>query len=95
MTCANVFVQLYYYWKQTNDEGQQKEPLPATPTKTCFVRSGKETRLISDAQRRVRVPLFCLTEEEVQQFTETHPSAPLLKAISDYDVKLVQRLFFQ
>ena len=25
---------------------------------------------------------------------DTHPSAPLLKAISDYDIKLVQRLLY-
>ena len=35
-----------------------------------------------------------MTEEEVQQVAEIHPSAPLVKAISDYDVKLVQRLLY-
>jgi hypothetical protein len=35
-----------------------------------------------------------LTEEEMQQLAEIHFSAlPLKKGISDYDVKLVQRLF--
>ena len=40
-------------------------------------------------------PLFLyLTEEEIQQLVDIHPSAPLLKGISDYDVKLVQRLLY-
>jgi hypothetical protein len=44
---------------------------------------------------RVRGLFFSyLTEEEVQQLVETHPSAPLLKGISDYDVQLVQRLLY-
>ena len=30
----------------------------------------------------------------MQQLADIHPSAPLLKGISDYDVKLVQRLVY-
>ena len=33
-----------------------------------------------------------LSAYAVQQIMETHPSAPLLKAISDFDINLVQRL---
>ena len=35
-----------------------------------------------------------LSEEEIQQLVDTHPSAPPLKAISAYDIKLVQRLLY-
>ena len=35
-----------------------------------------------------------LTEAEMQQLAEIHPSAHLLKGIRDYDVKLVQRLLY-
>ena len=35
-----------------------------------------------------------LSEEEAQQVMDTHPSAPLLKAISDYDIKFSQRLLY-
>ena len=38
--------------------------------------------------------LFPLIEEEVQHIMETHYSEPLFKAISDYDTKLAQRLFY-
>ncbi len=49
--------------------------------------------LIFDTQRRMTgLVLSYLTEEEVQRVIDTYPSAPLLKAISDYDVKLVQRI---
>jgi len=39
-------------------------------------------------------PFSYLTEEEMQQLADIHPSAPPLKGISDYDVKLVQRLLY-
>ena len=39
-------------------------------------------------------PFSYLTEEEMQQLADIHPPAPLLKGISDYDVKLVQRLLY-
>ena len=35
-----------------------------------------------------------LTQEEIQQLADVHYSAPPLKAISDYDLKLVQRLLY-
>ena len=39
-------------------------------------------------------PFPYLTQEEIQQLVDIHPSDPLLKGISDYDVKLVQRLLY-
>jgi hypothetical protein len=56
-----------------------------------FVASRSDLRYTAP---RAWPPFPFLTEEEIQQVTETHPSAPLLKAISDYDVKLVQRLLY-
>ena len=39
-------------------------------------------------------PFPYVTEEAIQQLVDTHHSAPLLKASSDYDVKLFQRLLY-
>ena len=39
-------------------------------------------------------PSSDLTEEEMQQLVDIHPSAPLLKGISVHDVNLVQRLLY-
>ena len=43
---------------------------------------------------RASPPFSQLTEEEMQQLADIHPSAPLRKGISDYDVTLVQRLLY-
>ena len=39
-------------------------------------------------------PFSYLAEEEMQQLADIHPSAPPLKGISDYGVKLVQQLLY-
>ena len=44
--------------------------------------------------RRLVCDTSCEIHAEIQHLVDTHPSAPPLKAISDYDTKLVQRLLY-
>ena len=76
-------------------KGQQQETLLVPRMQKYLRRFGQGTTLISGTRCSVRGLLFSyLTEEEMQQLADIHPSAPPLKGISDYDVKLVQRLLY-
>ena len=90
------FIQLFSYGKLPYDFDDQRAPERniarasyAEILEKIWARDHMDLRYTVP---RAWPPFSYMTEEDMQQLADMHPSAPLLKGISDYDVKLVQRL---
>ena len=89
------FIQAFSYGNQTDDQRATERAISQYAYNALLHIIWDRDRVDLRYTAPREWPRFSyLSEEEVQQVMDTHLSAPLLKAISDYDIKLVQRLLY-